>query len=218
MNNLDQIIPIVPLIVTGIATLIGMRAFFVNAPQPVKMLAQLWIIIFLADLTGHVAQYFQMENFWFYNLHHFFLFFFLAAIYFKILENELLRISIQIYYGALIVFVIINSLFIQGLFALQTLTYVGGGVFTIYLSVAYLWQLLVSSDNERITRDPFFWLSFALIVYFGGTVPFFGMFNYLQEHFFEFTRFYYVYISNAFSIFLNTLVIVAFLCRKSYQK
>ncbi|MBX2957749.1 MAG: hypothetical protein KF846_16410 [Cyclobacteriaceae bacterium] len=100
----------------------------------------------------------------------------------------------------------------------QTLSYVAGGVFIIFLSGAYFWQLLISSENDKITRDPFFWLSFALIVYFGTKVPFYGMFNYLERDFYDFTVFYHTYISNSFTIFLNVLVSIAFLCRKNYPK
>ena len=219
MESLSQITPFIPLVFMGIAALTGIRSFFINAPPAVRMLAFLQIVLFGVELIGHITfLFFSLPNHWLYNLWFFFWFMYLASIYFQVLEREFVHVSIQVFYVAFIVFVIINSLFIQGVFKLQTLTYVVGGIFIIYLAVAYFSTLFISSENEKITRDPFFWLSFALIIYFGSTVPFYGMFNYLQENFFEFTEFYVVYISRAFSIFLNILVIIAFLCRRSYPK
>jgi hypothetical protein len=156
------------------------------------------------------------SNVWMYNLWFFFYFFYLARIYFEILEREWLRVIIRVFYGGFIVFVLVNSLFLQGFQQFQTLTYVVGGVFLIFLAGAYFWQMLVSTDNRWITRDPFFWLSFALMVNLGGSVPFWGMFNYLEENFYQVTLLYHRYISNGFIIFLNVLVMIAFLCRKNY--
>lgn len=219
MIAISDIVLFGPMFVGGLTALVGIRMFFINAPQPIKMLAQLWIVYFTVELIGLItSRIFFKSNDWLYNLWYLFSFLYLASIYFKVLERELVRISIQVFYVLFSVFVIINSLFIQGMFMLQTLTYVVGGVFIIYLSVTYFWALLVSPENERITRDPFFWLSFGLIIYFGSTVPFYGMFNYLAKNFFDFTEFYIAYISSAFFIFLNILVIVAFLCKKNYPK
>jgi hypothetical protein len=214
-----QIISFVPLVMIGLTALTGIRVYFINAPTPLRILSQLWLLTFAIEALGYIVrESTDMQNQWMYNLFHFFFIFFLANIFFYVLENERIKLSIQIFYGVFIVFVLLNSLFIQGLTNVQSLTYVVGGVFIIYLSGAYFWQLFVSAGNEKITYDPFFWLSFGLIVYFGGTVPFFGMLNYLQDNFYEFTEFYLLYISNAFAIFLNILVFIAFICRKSYPK
>jgi hypothetical protein len=93
-----------------------------------------------------------------------------------------------------------------------------GGSFVMILALAYFWELLVSTENESITRDPFFWFSFGLIVFYGGTIPFMGMLNYLSERFYDFTVLYQLYIFNGFIIFLNSLILVGFLCRKTFQK
>lgn len=207
----SQIIPLIPLIFIAIAMIAGLFVLASNAQQPLKMLAQLWIIVFTAEVMGRVVIYFEYDNNYpIYNLLQFILFFFLAIIYFEVLQNENVRNSIRIFFGVLLVFVLINSLFIQGIFNFQTLTRILGCIFILYLAGAYLWQLYISQDNDKITADPFFWLSFGLIFYYGGTTPFIGMLNYMNENFPDFTMFYRDYISNAFSIFLNILVTVAF--------
>ncbi len=216
---MTPIITYLPLVVISVTALAGLRVYFIHSPTPLRILSQLWLLTFAIEVLGYIVRELtDKENQWMYNLYHFFFFFFLSTIFFHVLENSRIKLTIQIFYAVFIVFMLINSLFIQGLTNVQSLTYVVGGVFMIYLSGAYIWQLFVSTDNEKISGDPFFWLSFGLIVYCGGTVPFFGMFNYLQDNFYEFTEFYLLYISNAFAIFLNILVLIAFLCRKSYPK
>lgn len=197
----------------GLTAMVSLRVYFIRAPVPLKRLSHLWLLWFAIELVG---LFMPESNVWLYNLFLFFYFFYVARIYFEILEAEWLRVVIQVFYGAFIVFTLINSLFIQGLHDLQTLTYVAGGVFVIFLAGAYFWQLLISIDNQWITRDPFFWLSFALLVSLGGSVPFWAMFNYLEENHYQITVLYHRYISNGFTIFLNVLVIIAFLCRKNY--
>lgn len=214
MEDQPSAVLFVASVMMGLTALVSLRVYFVGAPPAMRMLSQLWTIMFALEVVG----YFTREgNVWIYNLFNFLYFFFLAYIYFQVLERELVRLIIQVFYGGFIVFTLINSLFVQGISVFQTLTYVVGGVFVIYLAGAYFWQMLISPDNEKIVRDPFFWVSFGLIVSLGGSVPFFGMLNYLQENFFDFTVFYHRFIvTGVFSIFLSILVMIAFLCRKSY--
>ena len=51
----------------------------------------------------------------------------LARIYYHQLETEWIRITIRFFYVAFTLFVICNTLFIQGLMAWQTLTTAAGG-------------------------------------------------------------------------------------------
>jgi hypothetical protein len=214
METQPQTILLAASVMMGLTAMVSLRVYFIEAPPALRMLSQLWMMLFAFEVVGF---YTREGNVWIYNLFNFFRFFFLAYIYFQVLERELVRITIQIFYGAFIVFMLINSFFLQGIREFQSLTFVVGGVFVIYLAGAYFWQLLVSPDNEKIMRDPFFWLSFGLVVSLGGSVPFYGMFNYLQKNFYDFTVFYHQFIvTGIFSIFLNVLVMIAFLCRKNY--
>jgi hypothetical protein len=216
MWSASKIQSFLPLIFIGLAALISLRAFVTDS-VPLKSLSRLWMVVFVVESIGHFTPEGE-SNHWLYNVYHYFFYLSLANIFYHQLNNEKNRIAIRVFYIVFTVFVFCNSLFFQGLSSLQTLTVVVGGSFIMFLAGAYFWQLFISTDNEQITRDPFFWLSFGLIVYFGGTIPFLGMLNYLTRNFYEFTVLYHKYISNAFSIFLNITIIVGFLCRKVYPK
>ena len=205
------------MIFIGFTALLSIKAFLIDAPPALRMFARLCIITFLVELVGYLTREREL-NHWIYNIFHVFYYIYLANIFYHQLSNDKIKVLIPVFYVTLLLFVIYNTLFIQGLFSLQTYTIVIGGGFIIFLSGAYFWELFISTDHESITRDPFFWFCFGLILYFGGTIPFLGMFNYLSENFYDFTVFYYRNFSNAFSILLSILIMVGFLCRKTYQK
>lgn len=215
--SLNQFITVLPLFFIGLAAVISTRAFATSLPLPLKMLSRLCLITFAVELAGHLTRD-QNNNFWIYNIFHVFYYIYLANIYYHTLTSENIKMVIPLFYVTFLLFAIFNTLFLQGMHSLQTYTLVLGGSFMIFLAGAYFWELFTSTENESITRDPFFWFSFGYILYFGGTVPFLGMFNYLSNNFYEFTVFYYRNFSNAFSILLSILIMIGFLCRKNFQK
>lgn len=216
--NFFQVISILPLAFFGIAAVISLRAFTHHFPIHFKILSVLWCLHFAVDLAGHITSMMHIYNHWLYNILNMFLYPTLMYVYQRQLQNACIRKLISVFYFGFIAFVIVNSLFIQGIASLQTLTIVVGGSLIIFLAGTYFWELYMSEATEKISKDPFFWFSFGFILYFGGTLPFLGMLNYLWERNEEFTTFYYKYISNAFAILLNVLIVIGFLCRKNYQR
>lgn len=174
--------------------------------------------MFLVELAGHITGRMKINNHILYNAFNFFFYMALAFTFYYQLKNKILQRLIKIFYVCFTVFVIINSVFIQGIKTFQTLSAVIGGGFIFFMAITYFWQLYISEESERITHDPFFWFSFGLVAYLGGTIPFLGMLNYLWDNFKEFTKFYFIYVSNAFTILLNILVTIGFLCRRNYPK
>jgi hypothetical protein len=217
MLDFENLVSFLPLAFIGCAALASTRALIFVENEPLRILAKTWWIMFMVEIVGHYTRG-ESSNYWLYNVFHFVYYPLLASIYGHILKSEKIRHAISVFYVAFIMFALCNSVFIQGIRPLQTLTLVFGGCFISLLGVLYFWQLFISDDNDSITRDPFFWLSFGLVLYFGGTVPFLGMFNYLHKNFPDFTAFYFTYISNAFSIILNIIIIISFLCRISYPR
>ena len=112
------------------------------------------------------------------------------------------------------VLVIINTLWIQGFFTLQTYTFVLGGSFVLLLSVAYLRELYTDEETKNIFRNPVFWISIAYLIYFAVSVPYFGMLNYLVENQLEFASKYYSIIMNGTICLYNILLTIGFLCMK----
>ena len=205
----------------------SLRVFFANGTPSLKLFSLACLLTVAAEGLGY---YFRSKgqgaeepgsfatNHWVYNVYHYLYFMVVGRAYFNQLTGDLMRALIQLFRIGFTAFFLINSFLIQGIGTYQTLTVVVGGSFVMILSLAYFWELLVSLENEKLSRDPFFWISFGLILFYGGTIPFLGMLNFLSRRFYDFTVLYQLYIFNGFTIFLNTLIIIGFLCRKSFQK
>src|SRR3970040_75467 len=226
-----------PLILLGIAAVVSLRAFMPGGTTPLRMFSGACMLTLAVELTGHFLkslgpsdrayQVFYgsdpatgqiISNHWLYNIFNFLYCMILAITFYHQLKDDTIKIIIQFFYVAFTILFLTNTIFFQGIISFQTLLVVTGGGFVMFLSGAYFWDLLMSQEHEKIIHDPFFWFSFGLIVYFGGTIPFLGMFNFLADKFYDFTAFYQMYFSNGFSIFLSSLIITGFLCRKNYLK
>jgi hypothetical protein len=200
------------------AAVSSLSAFRFQFPLSLKLLCITWVFMFAIELVGHILQSKGIRNHWLYNIFNPLFYILLALIYKRVIASSAVKRIIITFFIVFPLFIVINSLFIQGLGSLQTLTIVIGGSFVVLLSGVYFWQLYQSDSTEKISHDPFFWFSFGFVLYFGGTVPYLGMLNYLWKISQEFTRFYFVYFYNVFSIVLNVLVTIGFLCRRNYPK
>lgn len=112
------------------------------------------------------------------------------------------------------ILVLINNIWLQGFYKLQTYTYVLGGLFIISFAIAYLWQLYNSEETHSIFSEPVFWFSIAWLFYFIVTVPYFGMLNFIVENYRAFAEKYYLLIDITDSLY-KLLLAVGFLWLKA---
>lgn len=213
----SQVILELPIVIVGVAAIVSLSAFRIPGAKALQELSLLWVVNFLTDLAGHITRYYNIKNHWLYNCYFWVLYVVLAHLYHAQIQQKAVKTSIRFFYVLFPALVLVESM-LFGIMDLQALVIVCGGVFMIYLAAAYFRQLYLSEETTPITRDPWFWFSFGFLVHFGGTVPFLGMLNYLYQHYPAFTGFYYLYISNSFTIFLNLLIITGYLCRRNYQR
>jgi hypothetical protein len=213
----SQFILELPLIIVGLTALVSLISFRNNYPLALKKLSALWVFNFCVDLAGHITRYYHINNHWLYNMYFWIMYLVLAHLYDEQISNTYVHRCIRWFYFVLPVLIIIESV-IYGINELQSAVIVVGGVFIIFLAAAYFRQLYLSEETVPINHDPWFWFSFGFLIHFGGTVPFLGMLNYLLEQYPSFTKFYYLYFSNSFTILLNLLIITGILCQRNYQK
>jgi hypothetical protein len=217
MDAWQFILLYLPISVVGLAAATSLLSFRYNYTVSLKMFSILLVFNFLADLAGNITKLLEIKNHWLYNISFWIYFVSLAYLYGRQIESNIIRYIIHGFYVLFAIIALTESIK-SGIEELQTNIFVLGGSFIIFLSTAYFRQLYISEDNEKIARDPWFWFSFGFIIYFGGTVPFLGMFNYLLKNFEDFANFYYLYFSNSFAILLNIFIITGYLCRRNYRK
>ena len=115
-------------------------------------------------------------------------------------------------------FVLVNTIWIQNFFALQTYSFVVGGSFILLLSVAYLGELYTNEEAQNIFHNPVFWFSLAFLIYFAVSVPYFGMLNYLVANYLSFAELYYELIYEGTICLYNILLTIGLLCMKPATK
>jgi hypothetical protein len=210
--TLQLVVSKIPLLLIAVAAFVSLRSFRHNVPLPYKHFSLLWLLVFMTELLGHTLQVLAIPNHWLYNVFNFVFYLTLVHIYSNLLG---LKNIIKIRNAFFILFsllTIVNSIFYQSILRLQTVNIVVGGFCAFCLIIFYLIYAYQNEIVISIKSRPFFWFSIGLALYFGGTIPFLGMLNYLWENHREFSTFYYIYIFNIFSLILNIFVIIGFSC------
>lgn len=202
----------------GTASIVGIRSFRTHAPADMKWLSLLWVVLFIIDVGGNILKAKNIDNLWLYNIFGWLFYLPLAALYYQVIDHPLIRRCIRVFIPLFMLIIVTDTFFIEGFHRLQSLVIVTGGIAIIILAGAYLRQLYLSESNDNITSDPWFWFSVAFIVYFGVSVPYLGMLNYLWQHYTDFAAVYYSYIYIAFTMLMHGLIITGFLCRTNFQK
>ena len=87
-----------------------------------------------------------------------------------------------------------------------------GSLFTICLSVAFLFQLIGRPELVKLSRTPEFWIAVALILYYSGSLPFTGMLHFLTKEVRGLAK-SFVTILQILNILLYSLICYAFLCK-----
>ena len=186
---------------------------------PMKVFAWFVMVYVLFDTAGNVmAGIYKMNNHFFYNLIYTVQFLVLAFFFYYQLDSHLIKKVIRVYFWIFPLFVLINTIFFQGFYTWQTYSFVFGGIFVILLSIAYLWQLYDSEETQSIFRDPVFWFSLSLLLYFTVTVPYFGMLNYLLQNYPVFSLKYYLLVIDISFCLHNIVMTIGFLCLKGSMK
>ena len=213
----QKIISLVPMLFIVCATITGWVRFKRLSPSA-RIFAFAWTLVFLVDAAGHITGYFKINNQWFYNI--FFLLWFctLAIAYRAEFAHSAIRKAILIYLVLLPPLFLLNVFYLQGNRNLQSLFFVVGGCFIIFLALTYLRQLYNSEENEKIQNYSFFWFSIGLLFYFSINVLYFGMYNSLISKVPAFNKIYHLYISNGIIILLNICVTKGFLCLRRSLK
>jgi hypothetical protein len=186
-----------------------------NLPFSYRGFAVLVICLSILEITGNVIGFVYSNNHFFFNIIYT-IELTLVPFFFRYwLKRRWLKAVIQAYVFLFPLFVLINTIFIQGFFTLQTFSFVIGGSFTLLLAVAYLGELYAHEEALNIFRDAVFWFSLAYLIYFAVSVPYFGMLNYLVTNYFAFAKLYYELIFDPTICLFNIFLIIGLLCLRT---
>jgi hypothetical protein len=159
-----------------------------------------------------------IRNIVLYNFFHAGSFLFFAYLFMNIIRSARYRKAIKWFMAGFIVFFVLNLIFLQDQNNLLTYPYTIGSLVMIISGAIYFYQVFATDAIEPVSVDPFFWLCFAWLLFYSGTLPMFGMFNYLNNNFPKLTLLYYEYIVYILNIVMNLLFLTGILCQRIFRK
>lgn len=187
-------------------------------PFSYRWFALLIILLSILETIANVIGFIYGDNHFFWNIIYA-IEFTLVPLFFQYwLQRLWIKKIIKWFILIFPLFVLVNTIWLQGFFTLQTYSFVFGGSFILLLSVAYLWELYSNEESQNIFRNPVFWFSLAYLIYFAVSVPYLGMLNYLLASYPSFATLYYELIFEVTICLYNILLTVGFLCLKPTTK
>ena len=106
---------------------------------------------------------------------------FLSIVYYRTLGNGLLKKLIVVLVVLALLFVIFNSLFIEGIWAFPSISNTVQSVLFITFSLFYFYQLLSNQEVIHIEKQGLFWINAGVLVYFSSNIFLFMLFNRIIE-------------------------------------
>jgi hypothetical protein len=188
-----------------------------DSPIYLKVFPIFLIITFLVEIIARKIGNAQGNNLFLYNLFSaseftFYLYFF-YGIYKGKAAKKIALYAMIIY----LVLALVNIFFVQGLKVFHTYTFMLGCVLMIGFGAYYFYRLLKEPQTGKISRDPTFWITAALMIYYCCDFPVFGILNYITR----LSPTVYsglLVVYNLMNIILYSLFTVAFLCRINIRK
>lgn len=140
------------------------------------------VLILIFSLTSDIASltiiHFGLSSLLVINMYMLVQFSLLAYIFYNQFRKA--RV-VQVIYPFFLVFFILNILFFQGPWKLNSASHVLASLILITFSMYYLYQLLHDLPAIHIQKLPMLWICFAILVYYGGNFFLFLAGNYLSE-------------------------------------
>ena len=142
------------------------------------------------------------------------------SILFRIhLNNKVLRYIIILLIPFYLILFILNVIFIQGLTtSFHSYTFLLGSFFMVVYSCFFLYEsILPESINVRLSRQPFFWITIGLLIFYLGSVIINALVEYLTKSDFQKQGIIiYQNITNSLNVILYGSFSIAFiLCRNN---
>ena len=133
----------------------------------------------------------------------------LAAMYYYAFFNPLIKKIIVIITSFVLAVVLVNIIFIEGLWDYPSISNTTLCVMVICFSLAYFYQLLTRQEFVHIEKQGLFWINAGMLFYFSTNIFLFMLFKrILLAHLED-----YYMINNVTNIISNILFTVGLLCR-----
>jgi hypothetical protein len=158
----------------------------------------------IADLSSLVLIRYSVSTWWIFNVYFILQCLLLYRFFFLTNPNKALEIIAYLF----LLFALINFIFIQKPFIFNSYTNYTGAIILLIFSLHNLNCLLRDLPDEKIYRIPSLWISFGILVYYGGTLFLFLFNNFLLTYYLNDLRSIWI-LHNVLNVIKNLLFAVA---------
>lgn len=145
-------------------------------PKEISPLRWILIVSLLSDVLSLIVIRFSMSS---YPLGNIYLFIQFTVLFYILSFRIKNKISLVVVYGLYVLFYSINVILFQSFFEFNTNSIVVSSLILIFLSTNYLYRLLSELPTVYVHKLPMLWLTFAVLIYYAGTLFLFLANNYL---------------------------------------
>ena len=177
-----------------------------------KLFPPFLLATIIAEAMGSYLLSVNVNNLSLYNFFTVFEFVFYLWIINLIISNKRMKKIIRAVLLVYTLTAVVNIILIQKMKAFHTVTYALGCLLIVIFCFYYFLELFKFPKAVKLTNNPAFWISTALLFFYCCGFPLYGLINYLSS-------IPKLIINNFYSIiiilncFLYTLFTIAFLCR-----
>ena len=218
MLRVIQHIYMIPLIVSA---LIGIKGFRLNWPVPYKIFSLLLIFISVVEISAISWKYyfhdlggwhFSNSNIWLYNISVVPQYLLYMAIYYRIINSPLIKRAIITLAILLSSFSIINWIYFQSIYSINSNTLLLASSIMIFLTITYFDQLRKEKEILKLTAQPMVWISLGALIYHSANLPYIISLNYLiRSNVSLAVALFYIYL--ALNCVMYVCYTIAFLCQ-----
>jgi len=214
---------LIPLLLSAIFSL---RSFGLKWPKPYRIFSIYLILTLCTEIFAIAWKWYlyktvywnySKSNLWIYNSFHLPRILLFILFYYKMIDSIIIKRNILITGAVLLLFGIIDYLFIQPLHSMNNYTLIFTNIFCVILALLFFRQVLQEKKIIKLSGHPMTWISLGTLLYYAGSLPHFIFFNYLFENYKELAL-SLLNIHQALNIIMYTSYLIAFLCKPPSAK
>ena len=184
-------------------------------PRHLRMLLLLFAVTAIVEFT---ARYILVHpNHWWYNLFLPMEYLLFAGLYYFDFTSRGKQHIVLYGSAALVLFSVVNMLWLQGFEYFNTYTIMASGTLILIWIFMYFQELLQREEPTPLLRQPMFWISSGLLIFYLGNIFVAGTINYFIREDMEVAVLLLQFIK-LLNIFTFSLFIVALLCQKPPER
>lgn len=125
-----------------------------------------------------------VRNYWMYNVFTTLEFIFYSFIFYKYFRKSIFKKLILIFIPAFCLSVIVNMAYLQGVNkTFNTYTFLLGSFFIVIFCCCFFYEsVLPDKIDQQLSKQPFFWISSGLLIFYLGSVIINALFEYLRNN------------------------------------